>query len=132
MFDTELSYANSSQDVTRFPLYDAINDDSMENFLNRLQSAPLGGPYLTNNFNNISPFDPRYYLVRSGISSWVASPSTEVVDSLTAVRFEARQRWQTKRGMPGESTDYRLACLRYGTYALSPRTAELRPVCGSD
>ena len=101
VFDTELSYTDSSRNVTEFPLYDAINDDVMENFLNRLQSGPLGGPYLTNNFNNISPFDPRYYLVRNGISGWVSSPSTEVVDSLTAIRFEARQRWQTKRGIPG-------------------------------
>ena len=100
-FDTQLSYTDSSQNVTQFPLYDAINDDSMENFLNRLQSAPLGGPYLTNNFANISPFDPRYYLIRSGLSNWVTSPSTEVVDSLTAVQFDVRQRWQTKRGIPG-------------------------------
>jgi hypothetical protein len=101
VFDTELSYTNSSQDVTEFPLYDAINDDSMENFLNRLQSGPLGGPYLFNFPTPFTRFDPRQYLVRTGISRWVSSPSTELVDSLTAVRFEARQRLQTKRGVPG-------------------------------
>ncbi len=101
VFETELSYADSSQNVTQFPLYDAINDDSMENFLNRLQSPQATGGLNRPLFPFLTRFDPRSYLIRTGIGRWVNSPSTEVVDSLTVVRFEARQRWQTKRGMPG-------------------------------
>ena len=47
-------------------------------------------------------FDERYYALRSGLGSWVTSPSTEIADDLAAVRLGARQRWQTKRGMPGQ------------------------------
>ena len=46
-------------------------------------------------------FDERFYAVRTGMGSWVTAQSTEVVDDLTVVRLGARQRWQTKRGMPG-------------------------------
>ncbi|GAG46610.1 unnamed protein product, partial [marine sediment metagenome] len=46
-------------------------------------------------------FDERSYAIRSGQAGWVTSPAAEVVDDLTVLRLGARQRWQTKRGMPG-------------------------------
>ena len=101
VFEAKLSYSDASQSVTSLPLYDAINDDSMENFLNRLQSSGTPGALNRPLFSFLTPFDPRSYLIRTGIGDWVSSPSTEVVDSLTVARFQARQRWQTKRGVPG-------------------------------
>jgi hypothetical protein len=47
-------------------------------------------------------FDPRYYALRTGLAGWVTSPSAEVVDDMMAVRLGVRQRWQTKRGIPGQ------------------------------
>ena len=47
-------------------------------------------------------FDERYYALRSGLGDWVSSPSTEIADDLTAIRCGIEQRWQTKRGMPGD------------------------------
>ena len=46
-------------------------------------------------------FDERSYALRSGLQGWVTSPSSEVADDLMTWRLAARQRWQTKRGMPG-------------------------------
>ena len=46
-------------------------------------------------------FDERFYAVRRGIMDWVTGP-TEIADDLTVVRLGLDQRWQTKRGMPGE------------------------------
>ena len=46
-------------------------------------------------------FDARFYALRTGMGGWVTAPSTEIADDLTAVRLGMRQRWQTKRGMPG-------------------------------
>ncbi|MEK6248002.1 MAG: hypothetical protein N2C12_07470 [Planctomycetales bacterium] len=98
VFDAEFSYTDASQNASAFPLYDPLNDDNLDNFLNRLQSPPLGGPFLG---PVLTRFDPRSYLVRSGLGGWVNSPSTEIVDDLTVIRLAARQRWQTKRGCPG-------------------------------
>ena len=46
-------------------------------------------------------FDERYYALRSGIGSHVTSPTSEIADRLSTVRFGATQRWQTKRGRAG-------------------------------
>jgi hypothetical protein len=43
-------------------------------------------------------WDPRYYAIRSGLGSSVTSASPELLQSLTAIRLNMRQRWQTKRG----------------------------------
>ena len=95
VFDAELSYTDASRNVTDFPLYDPINDDSIEAFERMFQFTTFGGP-------PIPPmFDPRFYAIRNGLANWVSSPSVEVVDDLTALRLGARQRWQTKRGYPG-------------------------------
>ena len=40
--------------------------------------------------------------MRDGLQDWVASPSTEIADDLTAIRFGIEQRWQTKRGQPDD------------------------------
>jgi hypothetical protein len=99
VFDAEVSYADASRDVTRFPLYDELDDDAIEEFRRRLFVAPFGGS-LAGTFN--PKFDPRFYAVRTGIQSWVAAPTSEVVDDLTAVRLGMRHRLQTKRGAIGE------------------------------
>jgi hypothetical protein len=46
------------------------------------------------------PFDERFYALRRGLGSYVASPSMEIADDLFVTRLGARQRWQTKRGHP--------------------------------
>jgi hypothetical protein len=94
VFEAEFSYADSNQDLSLLPLYDPLDDNSIEAQRQR---------FIVYNFGGAIPlrFDERYYAVRTGMGGWVTAPSTEVVDDLMALRLGARQRWQTKRGMPG-------------------------------
>ncbi|NIP87077.1 MAG: organic solvent tolerance protein OstA [Planctomycetales bacterium] len=96
VFDAELAYTDASQNVDEFPLYDPIDDDAQEAFRRMFAFTTFGGPPAP------ARFDPRYYAIRNGLASWVSSPSVELVDDLTVVRLGARQRWQTKRGCPGD------------------------------
>ncbi len=95
VFDAELSLAESNRDVSRFPLYDPLDDDSIEAFRRRFSTSTFGGPPIP------PQFDSRFYALRTGLGGWVTSPSTEVADDMMAMRMGMRHRWQTKRGMPG-------------------------------
>ena len=92
-FDTELFYADADQDLDRFPLYDPLNDDSVEQY-ERM--------FIANRFGGTRPakFDPRQFALRSGMQSWVTGP-TEIADDLAVFNASVRQRLQTKRGLPG-------------------------------
>jgi hypothetical protein len=101
VFDAEFSFAEANRDVNLLPLYDAMDDDSIEYFRRRMPAVTYGTQALL--FDYIPPrFDPRSYAIRSGLASWVTSPSAEVLDDLMAMRMGVRQRWQTKRGVPGQ------------------------------
>ncbi|NDC63083.1 MAG: hypothetical protein EBZ59_03660 [Planctomycetia bacterium] len=107
VFDADFSYANSTQDVSQLPLYDQIDDDTINQYRRNIpywdygaipgQATPLGPPFI---FGPQGKYDPRFYAIRRGIGSWVTGP-TELVNDLTAFRLAARQRWQTKRGPAG-------------------------------
>lgn len=94
VWDMELSYADASRNYDQFPLYENLDDNAIEAFRHR---------YATQTFTaGIPPmFDERFYAIRSGLGGVVTSPAMEMVDDLTVLRLGARQRWQTKRGMPG-------------------------------
>ncbi|MFW6124770.1 MAG: organic solvent tolerance protein OstA, partial [Pirellulales bacterium] len=102
-FETEFFVADANRELTDLPLYDALDDNSIEAARRRLPfntfGVPAGGPV------PLQPmpfrFDPRSYALRTGLASWVTSPSAEIADDLTLLRFGAEQRWQTKRGRPG-------------------------------
>lgn len=93
-FEAEFSHTESNRNFDELPLYDPLDDDAQEQFRRRFTDFTFGGTIPLE-------FDERYYAIRSGLPGWVTSPSLEVVDDLTALRFGALQRWQTKRGMPG-------------------------------
>jgi hypothetical protein len=59
---------------------------------------------VTNTFGGTLPpqFDPRHYAIRAGLPGSVTSPVPEVVDDMDAVRISWRNRYQTKRGIPGQ------------------------------
>jgi hypothetical protein len=84
--------------MTEFPLYDPLDDTVVTEFRRRLFFKPIGG-LLAQSFD--PRFDPRFYALRSGIQSWVTSPTTEIADDLAAGRIGMRHRLQTKRGTPG-------------------------------
>jgi hypothetical protein len=107
VLEAEFSYADATQDVSQFPLYDQIDDDTINQYRRNIpywdygaipgQATPLGAPVI---FGPDGKYDPRYYAVRRGMGSWVTGP-TEIANDLTAFRLAARQRWQTKRGPQG-------------------------------
>jgi len=94
VFDLDLSWSDASRDLDDLPLYDPLDDDSVEAFRRRFITTTFGG--------FVPPqFDERFYALRSGLAGWVTSPAAEIADDLLALRLGARQRWQTKRGAPG-------------------------------
>ncbi len=97
-FDVDAFYADSSQDLSRFPLYDNLDDDAQEAFRRRFAFNTFG---IVAGMDVPLRYDERFYALRSGIQSDVTASSLDVADDLSVVRFGMRQRWQTKRGMPG-------------------------------
>ena len=84
----DVYWADASEDIDKFPLYDPLDDDSQEHFRRYMGVIPW-------------QYDPRDFAFRSGIQRWVSSPTLETVDDLFAARWGVHQRWQTKRGLPG-------------------------------
>jgi hypothetical protein len=94
-FEGDFFWAEADEDLGRFPLYDPLQDDAQERFEQRFIPRTFGGV--------LPPeFDERFYALRNGMQSWVAAASTEIADDLTAARLGVSQRWQTKRGLPGQ------------------------------
>jgi len=95
LFEVEFAYADANQDMTELPLYDPLDDDSVEHFRRRLAMNTFGLPLVP------LPFDERFYALRTGMAGWVTAPSMEIADDLSTFRLGMRHRWQTKRGRPG-------------------------------
>ncbi|MGN6547242.1 MAG: organic solvent tolerance protein OstA [Aureliella sp.] len=91
---SELFYADSTQDISRLPLYDPLDDNSQEHFRRRMIFNTFGG-------NRPLRFDERNYALRQGMQRYVTANSMEIVDDMAQVRMGVDQRWQTKRGAPG-------------------------------
>ncbi len=94
VFTLDAFAADANEDFTSLPLYDPLDEDAQEHFRRRFQFNTFGGSIP-------AKFDERYYALRSGLGTWVTSPSAEMVDDMAVVRLGAHQRWQTRRGMPG-------------------------------
>ncbi|HEV3340265.1 MAG TPA: hypothetical protein VG125_07905 [Pirellulales bacterium] len=101
VFDVDAFASGSNLNFTDLALYDPIDDNATDRFRRRFMSldyavAPgaFGGTLPTK-------FDPRFYDFRSGIQSFVASPTTEIAGTLDTVQLGMRHRWQTKRGPLG-------------------------------
>jgi len=104
VFEAEASYANSTQSIDQFPLYDQIDDDAINQYRRNIPyfdyGVPPGGLPGALVFGPDFKYDPRTYAVRRGLASSVTGP-TEIANDLTAIRVGAHQRWQTKRGPVG-------------------------------
>ncbi|MDG2382847.1 MAG: organic solvent tolerance protein OstA [Pirellulaceae bacterium] len=98
ILEGDFFWADANLNLDKLPLYDELDDDSIEFFRRRFFFDTFGGvaggdvPF---------EFDERSYALRSGLQRSVTSPSTEVADDLMIFEVNARQRWQTKRGLPG-------------------------------
>ena len=117
VFQAEFAFAEANRSLDDLPLYDPLDDTNIEEARRRYAfntfGHPLVGtspvaptPWLRNSAGTydtayLRRFDERYYALRSGMSSWITSPTAEIADDLMTFRMGARQRWQTKRGAPG-------------------------------
>ena len=97
VLDADFFWADADRDLDRLPLYDPLDDDATEHFRRRFLPN-----YLATYGFLPRRFDERYYALRTGMQNWVTAPGTEIADDLTALRAGIRQRWQTKRGFPGQ------------------------------
>ena len=97
-FEVDAFYAEADLDLGTLPLYDQLDDDATEAFRRRMAVNTFGQPVGT-----FVParFDERQYALRSNLQGSVTSP-VEIADDLTEIRMGINQRWQTKRGLPGQ------------------------------
>ena len=98
-WEADYFYAKSSADVDQLPGYDPLDDDTTEAFRRRMLFNTFG---LTFGDQIPQQFDARYFALRRNLQGSVASPVTEIADDLTEVKLGVKQRWQTKRGLPGQ------------------------------
>ncbi|MBW3600875.1 MAG: organic solvent tolerance protein OstA, partial [Planctomycetes bacterium] len=91
----DVFYADAEEDLSRFPLYDPLDDDAQEHFRRRFIQGAYGGMLPLR-------FDERFYALRTGMQGFVSAPTLEIADDLAMARFGVSQRWQTKRGLPGQ------------------------------
>ena len=96
VFDAEFAYADANRNFTELPLYDPLDDISITEFRRRVFDPTLPPTIMD------PKFLPTTYALRSGLQSWVTSPTTEIADDLMTLRAGMRHRWQTKRGVPGQ------------------------------
>ncbi len=94
VLDTDIFYAQSTQNLNTLPLYDPVDDNNIEAYRRWYPFFDFGVPPV------LAPlrFDERYYALRRGLGSYVTSPSMEIADDLFVARLGAKRRWQTKRG----------------------------------
>ena len=109
VFQSEFLHSNAnSNDLLNLPIYDAIDDNNMQAIRRRLDFEDYGNlfpnpafPGPANVFQVPLQFDERFYAVRRDIMGWVTGP-TEIAGNVTELKFDIDQRWQTKRGIPGQ------------------------------
>jgi hypothetical protein len=112
VFEGDFLYADSSQNLSQFPLYEQLDDDNQEGVRRRSLFRTFGGT-----FGSQIPlkYDERNFAFRSGMQDWVTAPSAEIADDLMMARLGMRNRWQTKRGPVGRETIIDWMTLDLGT-----------------
>jgi hypothetical protein len=97
VLDADFSWAEADQDLGRYPLYEQLDDDAVEFFRRRFLSGTfMGFPAIP------LKFDERNFALRSAMQGWLTATSTEIAEDLTTLKLGVRNRWQTKRGLPGQ------------------------------
>lgn len=103
--EADYRYMVSNQDFRKYPSLDRLDDDATDQARRDLRLYRLGftGPFFTQqqlNGINLATnplYDPQLFALRRGLD-W----NTELIDDMQYLRMGIRQRWQTKRGFPGQ------------------------------
>jgi hypothetical protein len=101
-FMADFSASESNHNMTDLPMYDSLDDWSVEEWRRRYATLTYGWPSTIPPTVAILPFqvDPRDYALRMGMGDWVSAPDMEIADDMEALRLGIHQIWQTKRGPP--------------------------------
>ena len=99
-FELDFTASGANRDLTNLPLYDPLNDWSVEAFERRFVTLTYGiGPVPPPGYATLPPqVDERYYALRAGMGDWVTAPSLEIAGEMEELRLGVHQLWQTKRG----------------------------------
>jgi len=104
VFNGEFFYANATgNDLGTLPIYDEIDDNNIQAIRRRLafEDYPFIAPPPLTPFQVPLQFDERFYALRRDLMGWATGP-TEIAGDETEIKFDIDQRWQTKRGIPGQ------------------------------
>jgi hypothetical protein len=104
VFGGEFLYANATgNDLGKIPIYDEIDDNNIQAIRRRLafEDYPAIAPPPLTPFQVPLQFDERFYALRRDVMGWVTGP-TEIAGDVTEIKLDIDQRWQTKRGIPGQ------------------------------
>ena len=99
-FNAEYTYTDSSTNYAGIPQYNQFDENAQERFRRRLLTNTFGGALPLEPGFATSPYDPRFYMIRSGAGNSVTAPYHELIEDQQALRFSVRQRLQTKKGPP--------------------------------
>jgi hypothetical protein len=87
----------SSSGVNNFPQLDRLNDDSTDQALRDIRPLqPVFNPANALFLTNSNLFNPQNYAIRRLVDN-----SVDTLDSVNVLQLGINQRWQTKRGFPG-------------------------------
>ena len=96
-------YSAASKHINDLVLYEQLDDWQIQDFRRQYSVTTFSNSYQPYRDSIPVRFDERYYALRHGeLGGMVTSPSTEIADDLTQVRFDWLNRWQTKRGPVGK------------------------------
>lgn len=98
-FDSDFFYSDTNANFDELPMLDALDDDAQEAFRRRFFFDTFGG---VPGGDVPLQFDERTYAIRSNLMGNVTSPSMDLTEDLMGMRMSVNQRWQTRRGAPGE------------------------------
>lgn len=91
-------YAKSNQPHTLFPQLDRLNDDASDQALRDITPRQLALNPENGLALQTSPvFNPQLYAIRRLVDNRV-----DTIDTMHVFQADVRQRWQTKRGYPGQ------------------------------
>jgi LPS transport system D len=103
IFGANYLYARTNVPYTDLPMLDRLNDDATDQAWRNMvpfQTTYVAGPngqLLANAASPTSVFNPQRYSIRRGDTNAV-----DTLDNLDVLQMDVRQRWQTKRGYPGQ------------------------------
>ena len=112
--------ADANEPYTKVPQLDRLNDDVSNQALYQIKPIDPalfpGGTGLALATSRV--YDPQVYAIRNLVDNRI-----DTLDSIDELQFDVRQRWQTKRGFPGDQHTVDWMTLDLSAHSSRTRTA---------